>query len=117
MESVLIVVVAAAAMILTERFVRGRNWPRTRGWWPRALALSAVQVLVVWIVGIVFDPWVRAHRPWSADALGTAGGAAVGYIAVTFVFYWWHRARHASPFLWRYFHQVHHSPQRIEVIT
>jgi sterol desaturase/sphingolipid hydroxylase (fatty acid hydroxylase superfamily) len=45
------------------------------------------------------------------------GGAIVGYLAITFVFYWWHRWRHEFSFLWRWFHQVHHSPQRIEVIT
>ena len=31
--------------------------------------------------------------------------------------YWWHRWRHESSFLWRWFHQLHHSPQRIEVVT
>jgi len=34
----------------------------------------------------------------------------------TFVFYWWHRLRHANGF-WQVFHQVHHSPTRIEVLT
>jgi sterol desaturase/sphingolipid hydroxylase (fatty acid hydroxylase superfamily) len=33
------------------------------------------------------------------------------------VFYWWHRARHKSNVLWRVFHQVHHSPSRIELLT
>jgi hypothetical protein len=41
----------------------------------------------------------------------------LAYFIATFVFYWWHRARHESDFLWRVFHQIHHSPQRIEVIT
>src|SRR5262249_39822873 len=31
--------------------------------------------------------------------------------------YWWHRWRHEVDFLWRWLHQVHHSPQRIEIIT
>jgi sterol desaturase/sphingolipid hydroxylase (fatty acid hydroxylase superfamily) len=57
------------------------------------------------------------HRLWSADKLGTVGGALVGYLVVTFIYYWWHRWRHESSFLWRWIHQVHHSPQRIEVIT
>ena len=57
------------------------------------------------------------HRPWTTDALGVNGGAVVGYLTITFFFYWWHRWRHESDFLWRWFHQVHHSPQRIEVIT
>jgi len=29
----------------------------------------------------------------------------------------WHRARHESDFLWRWLHQVHHSPVRIEIMT
>jgi len=39
----------------------------------------------------------------------------VGWLIGTFVFYWWHRIRHANGF-WQVFHQVHHSPSRIEVI-
>src|SRR5262249_29330915 len=41
----------------------------------------------------------------------------VAYLIATFVFYWWHRWRHEVPLLWRLFHQIHHSPRRIEVIT
>jgi sterol desaturase/sphingolipid hydroxylase (fatty acid hydroxylase superfamily) len=56
-------------------------------------------------------------RPWSVDGLGTTGGAILGYFVITFVYYWWHRWRHEVPFLWRWLHQVHHSPARIEIIT
>ncbi len=45
-----------------------------------------------------------------------AGGICAYFIA-TFVFYWWHRWRHELDVLWRLFHQIHHSPQRLEVIT
>jgi hypothetical protein len=41
----------------------------------------------------------------------------MAYFVATFVFYWWHRWRHESAVLWRGFHQIHHSPQRLEVIT
>ncbi len=40
----------------------------------------------------------------------------VAYIIGTFVFYWWHRARHAKG-LWLVFHQIHHSPSRVEIFT
>jgi len=66
---------------------------------------------------VTYDVWIGANRPWSADALGVWGGAAVGYVIHTFVYYWWHRWRHTVGLLWRWVHQVHHSPQRIEVIT
>jgi hypothetical protein len=49
--------------------------------------------------------------------LNIVAGAVIGYVVITFIFYWWHRARHVIAFLWRWFHQIHHSPQRIEILT
>lgn len=108
---------AAVAMFLVERVAPGRAWPRVRGWWPRAIALNAVQVGIVFVAGVAWDGWMLRHRPWSLDGLPDPLAALIGYVAVTFVYYWWHRARHDVGFLWRWFHQVHHSPARIEVIT
>jgi len=113
----LLVLVAAAAMIVVEQVRPARNWPRVRGWWSRAVLINGVQVGMVFIAGVAWEKWMAGRRPWSADALGTTGGAIVGYIAITFVYYWWHRWRHEVPLLWRWLHQFHHSPQRIEVIT
>jgi sterol desaturase/sphingolipid hydroxylase (fatty acid hydroxylase superfamily) len=107
----------ASLMIAAERLKPGRAFPSVRGWWIRAIALNLVQVGIVFLAGITWDGWLARHRPWSADRLGLVGGALAGYVVVTFIYYWWHRARHASDFLWRWFHQFHHSPQRIEIIT
>ena len=112
-----VVLAVALVMMLVEANAPGRNWPRVSGWWTRALALNAGQVAVSLAAGTAWNGWMATRRPWSADALGPVGGAVVGYVAITFGYYWWHRWRHESPFLWRVFHQVHHSPQRIEIIT
>jgi sterol desaturase/sphingolipid hydroxylase (fatty acid hydroxylase superfamily) len=114
---VLVVFVAALLMMTSEALQPGRKWPQVTGWWLRALVLNACQVGVVYLAGITWDGWMQRHRLWSADRLGLAAGAVIGYLVITFVFYWWHRWRHEVGFLWRWFHQVHHSPQRIEVIT
>jgi sterol desaturase/sphingolipid hydroxylase (fatty acid hydroxylase superfamily) len=95
----------------------GRAWPRVAGWWLRAALLNGFQAGIIYVAGVVWDGWLVQHRLWSADGFGVAGGALVGYLTLTFVYYWWHRFRHRSDFLWRCFHQLHHSPQRIEVIT
>jgi sterol desaturase/sphingolipid hydroxylase (fatty acid hydroxylase superfamily) len=112
-----VVACVALVMIAVERLRPGRAWPRVPTWLVRAVVLNAAQVAVVYLAGVAWDPWLQAHRPWSADGLGLAGGAAAGYVVITFVYYWWHRWRHEVDLLWRWFHQVHHSPQRIEVIT
>lgn len=112
-----IVAAVASVMYAVERVRPGRLWPRVPGWWARALALNTVQVGSVYLSGVAFDGFLLAHRPFELDGLSASTGGLVGYLALTFVFYFWHRARHTSSFLWRVFHQVHHSPQRIEVIT
>ena len=43
--------------------------------------------------------------------------ALVAYFLSTFVYYWWHRLRHDSPFFWRLCHQLHHSPRRLEIVA
>lgn len=113
----LIVLSVALVMMAVEAKKPGRLWPRVSGWWHRVAVLNAAQAAVVWLAGIAWDGWMIRHRVWSADGLGLAGGVAAGYAAITFVYYWWHRWRHESPRLWRWFHQLHHSPQRIEIVT
>ena len=111
------VLAAGLLMLAIERRRPGRRFPRVRGWWPRALALNLAQAGAVYLGGVAWDGWILDRRPWSADGLGLLPGALLGYLAITLVYYGWHRARHEVPFLWRWFHQVHHSPQRIEIVT
>ncbi len=113
----LVVLAAAVLMIACERRWPGRRFPVVPGWLGRAVALNSVQAGVVLLTGRVLDTWIADQQLWSAASLGTIGGGAVGYLALTFVYYWWHRARHAVPWLWRWVHQLHHSPQRIEIVT
>lgn len=112
-------VVASVAVlaILVELWRPGRPWPRMPSWWARAIALNACQIGVVFLATATWDVWLAEHPLWNAKGLGLWGGAALGYVVITFLYYWWHRWRHEVPFLWRWVHQVHHSPARIEIIT
>lgn len=115
--AVLVVFGAAVVMMTIERLAPGRRWPEVAGWWPRAALLNAAQLSVVFLAGVAWDGWMLRHRVWSLDVWPPIAAGALGYVIHSFVYYWWHRARHASPFLWRWLHQLHHSPQRIEVVT
>lgn len=104
--------------IALERLLPGWPLPKIRTWPIRVLLINAVQVGVVLLAGISWEAWLSS---WSlfrlSDHLSPAAGGLVAYFIATFVFYWWHRWRHESDFLWRAFHQIHHSPRRLEVAT
>jgi sterol desaturase/sphingolipid hydroxylase (fatty acid hydroxylase superfamily) len=87
-------------------------------WWTRVIFANAMQLAVVALAGISWDRWFRGHALVNLGRItGPVTGGVIAYGVSTFVYYFWHRARHESPVLWRAVHQLHHSPQRIEVLT
>jgi sterol desaturase/sphingolipid hydroxylase (fatty acid hydroxylase superfamily) len=116
-DPVLVVAGTALFLIALEGLAPGQRQPRTRGWIARVVLLNLAQIAVVYLGVVTWDRWLPQLRLWDGEAFGPAVGIALGYLAITFVYYWWHRARHRVPLLWRWLHQVHHSPVRIEVIT
>jgi len=114
---VTIFIVFAACFVL-ERLIPGWRLPHVRTWPLRVLLVNALQLGVVLLAGVTWERWLSAGSLLHLSRhLGPVAGGMLAYVVATFVFYWWHRARHESDFLWRVFHQIHHSPQRIEVIT
>lgn len=101
-----------------ERAAPGWPLPKVRTWPLRVLLINCAQLGVVVLAGITWEKWLssRSMLHLSHHVSPTASGV-IAYFVATFVFYWWHRWRHEHNFLWRTFHQIHHSPRRLEVIT
>lgn len=108
---------AAAGFLLLERLRPGRDLPHAPGWYGRALLINLCQVAIALAANVL---WVKLLNAPSLFHLASWRLPIVeGFIAWfvgTFVFYWWHRLRHAHGF-WAIFHQLHHSPARIEALT
>ncbi len=113
----LLILSVAAIMLLVEW--RKPAWRRALcgNWWLRAALLNGAQAGVAWLGVTSWDAWFAATARADSWTAGTLPGIATGYLLITFIYYWWHRARHSVPLLWRYVHRLHHSPARIEVIT
>ena len=113
------IVAIGLLLMLVERLVPDRVLPKVPGWWGRVVLLNAGQLAVVVLAGCTWDRWLSRASVFSVGALGFAPAlqGLAGYLVASFVYYWWHRARHDVNFLWLACHQLHHSPQRIETIT
>ena len=103
---------------LIERLIPGWKLPHVRTWPIRVVLLNLVQLGVVILAGYTWELWLSS---WSifhiSKYFSPLISGLIAYFIATFIFYWWHRARHEFDFLWVGFHQIHHSPQRLEVIT
>lgn len=95
-----------------------RRLPHSRGWRTRVVFATAMELTAVTMIGLLLKDWCDAPSLLHfGEVMHPAVGGGIAYLCASFVFYWWHRARHQSDFLWRVFHQLHHSPQRLETLT
>jgi sterol desaturase/sphingolipid hydroxylase (fatty acid hydroxylase superfamily) len=103
---------------ILEKIIPGWKLPKIKTWPFRVILVNLLQLGVVLLGGYSWEKWFSS---WSVFHLSAHASPAIGgliaYFIATFIFYWWHRWRHESDLLWKIFHQIHHSPRRLEVIT
>jgi sterol desaturase/sphingolipid hydroxylase (fatty acid hydroxylase superfamily) len=116
MESISIIVLSVGlVMILAERLRPRSHFRKPKGWWTRTILLNCCQALVVLIAGLYCDPLIQRISTFDLSQHSTFKQVVLGYLLITFIYYWWHRARHQNSFLWRTLHQIHHSTTSLEV--
>lgn len=112
----LLVPVTYFAFLVTEKLWPAREFPPRRGWQWLGIAFLALIGTISTVVPLLLPgEWLAAHRWVDGAPLGVAGGTLVGYVVMEGVIYAWHRTAHNVGFLWRGFHQLHHSPRRVDI--
>ena len=117
MDYAVAVLALGLIMLGVERLHPGRNFERVDGWHVRAVCLNLAQAAVAYLAAQTWDRSFPDLALWRLGGHGPIADALLGYFVITFVYYWWHRARHESSVLWRWLHQVHHSACSLEVLT
>src|SRR5262245_31944921 len=110
-------ILAAAFLLgmLAEIFIPRETQPRLRFWRLIGIGFFVVSGLInVGLPLLLPGEWVATHSLLPGYRLGLAGGIVVGFIAWTFVYYWYHRSEHRFDAMWRGLHQLHHSPRRVD---
>ncbi len=105
------------ACLMVERFRPGWSQPSRSEWEYRVLFLAAFELCVVLLIGVIVKHWWELPSAMEWNTYHPLIGGLMAYLAASFAFYWWHRGRHECSFFWRMFHQLHHSPGRLETLT
>lgn len=114
----LVVIGIGILFIILERIIPHHKLPEVKGWWLRVVFINILQLGVIYLGAISWDKWFQEYSVFNlSEHLHPIAGGFLGYFIITFIFYWWHKFRHDINWFWLLFHQVHHSPQRIETIT
>jgi len=112
----LVIPLAYFAALAAEARWPARNFPARRGWrWLGVGFLALIATVGATVPLLLPVEWMARHRLVDGGALGVAGGTLAGWLVLSFVSFVYHRASHAWSPLWRFGHQIHHSPQRVDI--
>ncbi|MEX0288546.1 MAG: sterol desaturase family protein [Flavobacteriaceae bacterium] len=103
-----------AILMIWEAMFPARQLPKIKFWKLRGLTAFAFFFYLSSYLPLFTDPYLEPYRLIDLTSLGALGGGLIGVLLYEFGVYVWHRALHTSDFLWRTFHQMHHSAERLD---
>ncbi|WP_422079384.1 sterol desaturase family protein [Ulvibacterium sp.] len=109
-------VILAIYMILMiwEGMFPARQLPKIKFWKVRGLTAFAFFFYLSSYLPLFTDPYIEPYRLFDLTHLNAWQGGIIGVLLYELGVYVWHYALHKSDFLWRTFHQMHHSAERLD---
>ena len=102
------------ALIGLEALFPARPLPPVRGWRTRALLVFSVYFLLSSYLPLLWNETLAKVQVFNLEAVHPAIGASIAVLVYELLVYGWHRAMHSTNWLWRSFHQMHHSAERVD---
>ena len=103
------------AFAAADMVVRSRTFPEVRLWRAKGVAFTLLYFAAATYAPLMWDGWFGEHRLFPADALPLWAQIGGGFLLLQLGVYVWHRTMHNVDFLWRWFHQMHHSAERVDI--
>ena len=106
-----------AGLATWEALAPGRELPRVRGWTARALASFLVYFLLSSYLPLLWAETLAPLQWFDLSAWPTGAAFGVALLLYEAGAYAWHRSMHRFTPLWRLLHQMHHSSERLDVVS
>ena len=110
----LIVLAIYGGLMIWEALFPGRQLPPIKNWKIRGLASFFFFFYLSTYLPMFWDTFFSQYQIFDVAFLGTYVGALIAVMVYELGVYFWHRAMHRSDRLWKMFHQMHHSAERLD---
>lgn len=104
-----------SGFVVAELLLPGRAFSTSPLWHARAALSTLAYFAVATFAPLIWDGMLGAHRLFDATALPFWAQVAGGFAGLELAIYAWHRTMHGFDPLWRWFHQLHHSAERVDI--
>ncbi|HEY5746994.1 MAG TPA: sterol desaturase family protein [Chryseolinea sp.] len=110
----LLLLLMYAALMIWEAVFPGRKLPHVKYWKLRGIVVFICFFYFTTYLPMFINPYLERFRFFDLSGLGAVAGGIVGVLLYEFGVFVWHYSLHRSDFLWKTFHQMHHSAERLD---
>ncbi len=103
-----------ALLIAWEAIFPAQELPKVKNWKLKGLLSFVVYFYLSSYLPLLTDPFLAQYQWFDLTFLGDLGGGLVAILLYEFGIFLWHWAMHRYDALWRVFHQMHHSAERVD---
>ena len=107
-------VLAYLALLVANRVRPARVMPKIPYWELIGLGSLFAMMAAGAVIPVLLRPLFIGHELLPGYRLGDFWGGVIGFIFYDLLIYGLHRAYHRVPVLWRWVHQLHHAPERMD---
>ncbi|MEP1448030.1 MAG: sterol desaturase family protein [Paraglaciecola sp.] len=104
------------ALMLLEVIAPGRKQTTVKGWVPRALIFFVGYFYLSTYLPLFWDKYLIEYQLFDLTAMNVYVSTLVAVLVFELLIYVWHRSLHKTNWLWRSFHQMHHSAERVDTL-
>lgn len=103
-----------ALLMLWEGIFPARKLPHVRYWQVKGIASYVFYLLLSTYLPLAYADWLPTAALLDLRSMNVVVAALVGILVYELGIYFWHRFMHRNDVLWRVFHQMHHSAERLD---
>lgn len=103
-----------ALLMLWEGIFPARQLPNVRFWQVKGIVSYFFFLLLSTYLPMAYGAWLPSAALLDLSTMSVFVAAFAGILVYELGIYIWHRLMHSKDILWRVFHQMHHSAERLD---
>jgi sterol desaturase/sphingolipid hydroxylase (fatty acid hydroxylase superfamily) len=103
------------AFAAVDLVARARVFPDVPNWKLKGIAFTLLYFAVATFAPLMWDGLLGQYQLVDGSALPFWAQVVAGFLVLELLIYAWHRTMHNVQPLWRWFHQMHHSAERVDI--
>lgn len=110
----LVVIAMYVGLMAWESINPAQELLYVKNWKVKGIASFVVFFYLSSYLPMLIDPFLASYQLLDLSQLGVGVSATIGILLYELGVYLWHRSMHQSNALWKSFHQMHHSAERMD---